>query len=454
MPPPRAAAPTLAVCLVTAFCGCLAVALCGCGEQPWQPNLLLVTLDTTRPDHLGCYGYAKPTSPQLDRLAADAVVFERAYSTSSWTLPAHASLFTGRFPGSHGAHFDAEGPLRLSQAVPDVDVDFRARGLGPELQTLAQLLTPRGFRSAAVVGGPWMKAVFGLDRGFGHYDDRDADSVPGRLAADVTDAALAWLDANGGERFFMFLNYYDPHSPYDDPAGYAEKFLPRGVKWKRGNRRVTPAILRALYDGEIRYTDDQLGRLLTVLRQRGLYDDTWIVVTADHGELLGEHAELGHGGTLYEEEIRVPLIVKHPARWRRSGRDDTPIQLTDVFGLLLEGYGIPLPSGVRRPGAETPLFAEVYPPALPLQPSNHWRVLLEGGLKLHWSSRGRHRLFDLAADPAEARDLAAERAARVAEMSRDLEGFVAALPPPPARGAERSIDPQTGRALRELGYLE
>jgi arylsulfatase A-like enzyme len=428
----------------------------GCGPSPIDANLLLVTLDTTRPDHLGCYGHRSDTSPHLDRVAAEALVYTRAFSTSSWTLPAHASLFTGKFPWSHGARIDPNGPLILGDAIRGGDYlsRVRASGLAPGEHTLAAILATHGFATGAVVGGSWLKRIFGLDHGFQHYDDGGIDSMMGRTASDVTAEALAWLDAHGKERFFLFLNYFDPHWPYEDPENYLRRFLPPGAKWpKEKGRAVRKDVLDALYDGEIRYMDEHLGRLFESLRTRGLYDDTWIIVTADHGELLGEHREIGHGKTLYQEEIRIPLIVKFPAGRGRTGRDDAPIQLTDVFAMVIEGFGIPLPPGVRERDTTRPVFAEVYPLTLMSQRGD-WRVLLDGDLKLHWNSRGSHLLFDLVADPGEGSSLAEEEHERVQSMQRALDGFRASLSTPAPRGAVREVDEETRRALRDLGYLQ
>jgi arylsulfatase A-like enzyme len=274
-------------------------------EAPQRPNIVLVTLDTTRADRLGLYGYGRNTSPHLDRLARDSLVYDRAYSTSSWTLPAHASLFTGKFPTSHGARLDPKGPLVLAEGIvgPFSSEDLRARGLSTGEQTLAGILAGLGYETAAFVGGPWMKQLFSLGRGFAHYDDDDVTDVKGRLAAQLSDAALAWIEAHASQRFFLFLNYYDPHFPYEDPEGLIREFLPAGSRvWPP---QPTQEYVDAAYDAEVLYMDKHFGRLLDRMRALGLYDDAWIIVTADHGELLGEHGEKGHGRTLYQEEIRI-----------------------------------------------------------------------------------------------------------------------------------------------------
>ena len=317
-------------------------AVVACSPAGGPPNLLLVTLDTTRADHLGPYGYPRPTTPRLDALARDAVLYTRAVSTSSWTLPAHASLFTGRFPWSHGARYDPEGPLVLADAI-EAPRAIRARGLSPGAETLAGRLAAAGYDTAAVVGGPWMLRSFGLAEGFAHYDDDGITEYRGRRAEDVARGARAWLadwhDSGDGRPFFLFLNFFDPHFPYDPPPPHDRAFLPPDVEPDSRRR----AQWKALYDGEIRYVDEQLGSVLDLLEERDLYDDTWIVVTADHGELFGEHGEWGHGGHLYQELVAIPLLVK-PADARGAGREEASrVQVQQLFRAVQ--LAAPLESG-------------------------------------------------------------------------------------------------------------
>jgi arylsulfatase A-like enzyme len=428
------------------------------GASP-RPNLILVTLDTTRADHLGAYGYPRPTSPALDRLAADSVVYTRAYSTSSWTLPAHASLFTGKFPKTHGARLDPEGSLTLGGAVtgPVSLAAFRARPLAAaESETLAGILRQAGYATAAIVAGPWMKRIFGLDPGFEHYDDSEIDRVEGRLARQVTDAAIAWLGRRGGKSFFLFLNYYDPHGPYTDPEGLAQQFMPPGQYVYPEPAEPSLEYLTAAYDGEIRYLDNHFGRLLEHLRATGLYDGAWIIVTADHGELLGEHELRGHGLSLYEGELQIPLLVKHPQGGAAPGRSDARIQLTDLVPVLLGHLGLPLPPGVQgraQPAARPPLLAEVSPIG---NATSAWRAYFAGPFKLLWSSRGHHQLYRIETDPKETRDLAQREPERTRALLAELDALYASLPEaaPVEPGAAVQLDEETRRTLEALGYLQ
>jgi arylsulfatase A-like enzyme len=422
-----------------------------------HPNVLLITLDTTRADHLGCYGYARPTSPNIDRLAGGSVVYTRAIATSSWTLPSHASLFTGKFPTSHGAVQDPEGPLRLTQAIPGPESwgRYRVHGLPPEQITLADLLVSAGYTTGAVVAGPWLKRVFGLAKGFQYYDDAEISGVSGRLAEQVTDAALRFVAKRKEGPFFLFLNYYDPHYPYSPPAEYAQMFLEDLARERVGGD--PNARTRTLYDAEIRYMDHHLGRLFDELHRRDLYDESLVIVTSDHGDLLGEHGQMGHGFHLFQGEIRIPLIVKHPRDEFVPERRAETVQLIDVLPLILERLAIPPPSGIQGgapPDVGHPILAEVYPRSDSDRFVGSWRALIDGDLKFLWNSRGEHRLFDLKNDPGETANLVVSQPDRAAVMESILARYLESLPPPAARGPEGAIDAETREALRRLGYFE
>ncbi len=417
---------------------------------------MLVTLDTTRADRLGCYGYARRTSPNLDRLAADSTVYTRALATTSWTLPAHATLFTGKLAASHGAQYDANGPLSLATVIdgPAEWREYRARPLAEAERTLAEILRDHGYATAAVVAGPWMKRPFGLAQGFGHYDESGITTSDGRRADSVTDAALRWLDGARDREAFLFLNYYDPHGPYDPPEPFAHAF--RAAAAPRPEGLPQGDDLHELYDAEILYMDHHLGRLLDGLRARGLFDRALIVVTADHGELLGEHGRVGHGQSLTQPELHIPLLVKPPRGQGAPARSDAPVQLTDVLSIVLGQVGVQAPAGVQGglpPRTGHPIVAEVFP--LPFQsPDGGWRALFDARWKFLWNSKGGHRLFDLDRDPAEDHDLAPRERPRVARLAALLERYFASLPPPGAAGPPRVLDEETRRALESLGYIK
>lgn len=427
--------------------------LAGCsGSDSSRPDILLVTLDTTRVDHLGCYGYDRPTTPNIDRLAAESVVYTAATATASATLPSHASLFTGKLTTSHGARTDPEGPLELADALGPEFGLFRARGLSPEEQTLAEILAGAGYATGAVVAGPWLKQLFGLSLGFDSYDDSEITVLNGRSAESVTASAVRWLEQREGDRpFFLFLNYFDPHWPHSPPDEYTRIFLPGG----KPERRLHLDEWIAMYDAELRYMDHHFGLLLDRMRDLDLYDDAWIIVTADHGELLGEHELFGHGKHLYREITRVPLILKYPHGEVPPRRDDTRVQLIDLMPMICERLALAPPDGIQGqspPGLSHPIVAESF--LLPHMEIGDWHRLDEGGFTLHRNSLGNHMLFDGRADPSKSVNLAGSRPEKVEQMTDRLNRYLASLPAPPRPGPAEPVDPETQEALKSLGYIE
>ncbi|MGH0029220.1 MAG: sulfatase [Myxococcota bacterium] len=421
----------------------LFAAATGCTDAS-PPNVLLVTLDTTRADHLGAYGHRRDTSPNFDAFAADGTLYTRARSTSSWTLPSHASLFTGKLPSSHGARYDPEGPLLLGSAIEEAG-GIRASGLSDEEHTLADRLREVGYTTAGFVAGPWLLETFGLSRGFDHWDDAGILDVNGRPGEDLADAVLAWLDgwrsAEPRRPFFVFVNFFDAHWPYEPPTEYAKAFLPPGATIRPNVRSQ----FDALYDAEIRYADHHLGRLLDFLREHDLYDDALIVITADHGEMLGEHDEWGHNTLLYEPLVRVPLAVKPPGR-PEPRVDDTPTQHTDVYDWILAA------AGAGEPEPPRPRIAEVWQRRKP--GIGEWKVLWEDDLKYMEHGEGEHRLYDLANDRRERVNRAADRPEDLRRLQEQLAAALETLPAPLPSAGPATIDDATREALERLGYLD
>jgi arylsulfatase A-like enzyme len=315
------------------------------------PNVLVIVIDTLRSDHLSAYGYSRPTSPNLDRLAQEGVLFENAFATSSWTVPSHASLLTGRYPHEHGAE---TGRQPLDGRYP----------------TLAEALRDRGYRTAAFSANTlFFTRRLGFGRGFLHFEDyfqsvadMAARTIAGRKfnryvrsrlgwtdlparrrAADINRNTIRWIDRDRNRPFFAFLNYFDPHAPYLPPDPYLTKFSTtqnlREVLATIGfsefdlKPRLSPSALQAQidgYDGAIAYVDDYLGQLLSELRERRLTDNTLVVITSDHGEALGEHGLLGHRKSLYRSELQVPLLVWWPSRIPGGVRTNVPVSIAAI----------------------------------------------------------------------------------------------------------------------------
>ncbi|HUT03259.1 MAG TPA: sulfatase [bacterium] len=309
-------------------------------------NVILISIDTLRADHLSCLGYQRPTTPNLDKLAADSVVFEQAITAAPWTLPSHASLFTGLMPSQHG-------------------VQNFYQGLSDEALTLAEVMRENSFLTLGVASFEYLFPDYGLAQGFDEYYFH----CPQR-ADEVVDEALAMLDRHYDKRFFMFLHFFDPHDPYNPPEPYDTMFCPSGEKeclrkeykspvkaFLGRRRRPTETDIQgsiALYDGEIRFVDDELSSFFDRLKELGLWQNTMIVVTSDHGEEFWDHRSLSHGFRLFEEQIRVPLIVKLPHLQNAGLRVKHQVGLIDVAPTILSEVG--LGGAIAGPGRS--LFAE------------------------------------------------------------------------------------------------
>ena len=294
-------------------------------------NILLVTLDTTRANRLGCYGYADAETPALDALARDGVLFERCITPTAFTLPSHASIMTGRYPASHGVRIN--GDLALADAQT----------------TLAERLSEAGYRTGAFIGAFVLDGRWGLKQGFEHYDD-NFELKPGeqldlagvqRPGDKVVDAALKWLQQTDTRPFFAWVHLYDPHTPYEPPE-----------PWRS---RLNDS-LSHLYDGEIAFADSQVGRLLDWLASQGLDKRTIVIAVGDHGEGLGSHGEAEHGYFVYEYAVHVPFIVRLPVGGFRGIRVPAQVRTIDLVPTLLELIGAGTPSGIDGESL-TPLLA-------------------------------------------------------------------------------------------------
>lgn len=318
-----------------------------CGTQDDRPlNVMIIGVDTLRPDHLGCYGYHRDTSPNTDRLAREGVLFEDAVSQSPWTLPSFATLFTSLYPSQHGAGFLEQGAgtygRRMQTAFP----------------SLAMMLLKRGYTTGAIVNAPALAPEFGVDKGFEVYDT--TPRWDRRIADGTTIDALAWLDLNKDGPFLVFVHYFDPHLTYEPPAPYDTLFDPGyggriGPSFDRETYMEMKDVLsrendpearadwdhiRALYDGEIAFTDKAIGDLMAGLEDLGLKDNTLIIYLSDHGEEFFEHQGFEHGHTLFDELIKVPLIFSLPGVIRENVRVSQQVRLIDVMPTILDIVGI------------------------------------------------------------------------------------------------------------------
>jgi arylsulfatase A-like enzyme len=440
-------------------------------------GVLLVSIDTLRADHLGCYGYERATSPAIDRLARRGALFRNAWSTSSWTLPAHMSMLTSLYPSFHKLEKGGSlGSVRLDESET----------------TLAGVLRSAGFATAGLVAHPYLSAEWGFDRGFDVYRRYST------RAAAQTERARRWLDwhllhaERGLHRpdFFLFLHYLDPHEPYDAPDGYAARFFPDYAGPLRPSSKLVTLFAEqpfadaqdlryalALYDGEIAYADAHLGELWRSLEERGLADSTLVVLTSDHGEEMKDHGSMGHKETLYEEVLRVPLIVVAPGAVEAGRSIDAPVSILDIAPTILDltasaplakaqGTSLrPLMSAGSRAAAAPPAarFAELGPMQAEWERSFRRRAARSGALKLivNYEAGGnpRRELYDLQRDPGERRDLWAARrdekaVRRLAAALDDLVRAGSAYNPAFPRQNEIEIDDATRQRLKALGYVE
>jgi arylsulfatase A-like enzyme len=439
----------------------LALWLAACaGEAPRPRSVVLVVVDTLRADHLGVYGYERPTSPALDRRAAGAAVFERAWSTSPWTLPSFGSLYTGQLPSRHAAGLLRPGGGERSFAY----LDESAASIG-------EILAERGFATAAVVNNPFLHPAFGLGRGFETWDYVFVNYAEYPRASRIVHWGLRWLDARDERPFLLVLHIFDPHLSYDPPpqvrgrftSGYAGRlalpltgFGERNATWKPRARADRRFVVGA-YDEELLFVDRQIGRLFDELELRGLLEETLVVLTSDHGEELFDHDGFEHGHTMYQELLRVPLLFWGPGV--RPGRIETPVSLVDVLPTLLDALGIePVPGlagrslwSLLRGGsepAERALLAEgtLHGPDRKALVRWPWKLIVTAGQPA--------RLYDLARDAGEQRDLARQEPERLAALLEELETRTRAASRGRAAPSPAQLDEATRAQLSELGYLE
>ena len=310
----------------------------GCQAAPAR-SVVLVVVDTLRADHLGVYGYERQTSPNLDAWAEHGAVFENAFSTSPWTLPSVGTMFTGQLPSRHLAGTFVRG----ADGRPPNRSQFRQ--LDTSLPTLAETAAAAGFATVAVINNAFLGPRFGVDRGFELYDFSPAGNRQLRRADVVVDRALTWLRNRGEGPFFMVIHLFDPHMEYDPPEttrGHFSSGLPK-TELPRLTDQIRTALRRgdlfdrdylvALYDEEILFVDRQLGRLFESLDAEGLADNAVVLVTSDHGEELFDHDGFEHGHTVYDELLRVPLVVRGPGI--RPARHDLPVSLLDLFPTIV-----------------------------------------------------------------------------------------------------------------------
>lgn len=404
--------------------GALALASCSRGPEPAQ-GVILVTLDTTRADALGCYGGSPLVAPHMDQLARESVVYDAAHSVAPLTLPAHASMLTGLYPPRHQVHDNGIATVPASAA------------------TLAELARAAGVQTAAVVSSTVLDRAFALDQGFESWEqparpEPFQTAAPPELSAqEVLLRARRWLGRRDEQRpFFLWLHFYDPHAPYAPPSAF--------LKQAGGN----------VYLGEVAAVDAALGDFLAPLRADGVLDRALVLVLADHGESLGEHGEPAHGAFCYEATARVPFLVRFPGGRRGGERSAALVSAVDVFPTALEALGLQVPGGIDGASlwrADPPAARGVYLESYSGWLNYGWSPLagwIQGDEKYLHSSAP--QCFELASDPREADDRISASDAFAAAARAAIAGVWSA--PKLELGDDASFDPQLLAELRQLGY--
>lgn len=392
-------------------------------------NVILISIDTCRADHLSCYGFKQNTTPNIDALAKEGILFENVISPVPITLPAHSSMMTGTIPPYHGVHDNGRYVLHDSNV------------------TLAEILKENGFITGAIISAFVLDSRFGMDQGFDSYDD-DFDealrssSVLERKAEEVNKHAYKWLSEHKDEKFFLFLHYFEPHHAYDPPEPYASRF------------KNDP------YSGEIAYTDYRIGQIIKKLKDMDIYDSTMIVITADHGEDLGDHGEGTHSYFIYQSTIRVPLIFKLGGKSAGKRVADN-VGLIDIFPTICSALDINVPksvagrdlsmyfSGGDEPSEPRDFYCETFVPT-------HYKCspllgLVRGNFKYIQTSKP--ELYDLKNDAGETHNLIKEQFHRALIMQDALKQMIETHTDDEGKRGQTEVDSKTNAILESLGYI-
>jgi arylsulfatase A-like enzyme/Tfp pilus assembly protein PilF len=401
-----------------------------------KPNVVLITLDTTRADHLPCYGYTGVKTPHLDELAEKGIVFEQCTSSSPLTLPSHASMMTGLYPTFHKVRVN--GNTAVSQ----------------EHLTLAEVLSEQGYQCGAFIGAFVLDGRWGLKQGFHHYDDRfdmkkfkrlDLAMVQ-RPANELIDASIAWLEEQKDSPFFAWIHLYDPHAPYEPPEPYFSEYN---------------TSLIGLYDGEIAFTDEQIGRFISWLDKNGLKDNTLIALMGDHGEGLGDHGEMAHGYYIYDYAVQVPFLLVTPFEDFQGIRVKVQARTVDIYPTLLEMVGAPIPDENQGQSLLGAVFSpnsgkDAFAYCESFTPNIHY-----GWSPLHSLRTTRFKyidapcpeLYDMIEDPEELNNLRDRLPDKTREFKEVLDRIIRETGQSAPQPEAANLDQDTLRRLAALGYI-
>ena len=460
---------------IVLFSICLVLA---CSKVPEysgeRPNILLIVMDAARADHFSCYGYPRETTPNIDKLALSGALFSRAVSSTSWTVPSHATLFTGLLPPEHGA-------------------TYQHNWLVDRIPTLAELLKAEGYRSAAFSSNPYVDRSNNLHRGFDQFisvwSDTTIKEPVKHFYTERTNKLIRSFIENGrDDPFFVFVNYMDVHTPYDPPEPYRSRYLPQGneITARIDSACHDEALMNYetltlsteevsavcdIYDGALNYLDAEIGELFEYLGQRGILDSTLIIVTSDHGELLGEYGFFGHGALLSRLLVQIPLVIRYPSVFPGQVVRDEPVAIADIFHsiaslLRLKGYpdtGAPVRNLFSDEIEPAPCYSYLKIGAVQAA----GRFLRTEDTRSVWTPEDRHYIlsndesyecYDLARDSGEDRNLcpaqvySEEVVSAVTKFEKRLSMFVE-TPEDLRLASHQTLDPEQIQALNALGYV-
>ncbi len=455
-----------------------------------KPNIILIVIDTLRADHLSCYGYPLKTSPNIDRFSLEGMKFSKCYSPSNWTPPGHASIFTGKFPISHGLHRTISHDAKVYKHTT-------CFLLTDEEVTLAEILHNNGYDTAAIVSNfAFVSKLYGLDQGFEYWfampphlsepilfmifnkfnilPNHIIASFPFyRRADDINNVVINWINKYSKKPFFLFINYMEPHSPYVPPPPYDLLFTGKISNYyfdletfRMSQKNLSKRELNHLqsqYDGEIAYVDAQLGILFEKLKSYDLYDQSIIVVTGDHGEFLGEHGLVEHQIGLYDPVIKTPLIFKPHKSFAWNGIIDIPVQTIDILPTILQMLGIKIPEFVQGNSLLStmnhPIIAEHYSDASMLEWyggrfRDNQRAIIRDSFKFILSEQGEKELYNIHDDELENFNLMFDKSEQASFLNNELQEWKNNVPIKLLNADDiPQLDESTKEKLKSLGYI-
>jgi arylsulfatase A-like enzyme len=410
------------------------------------PNVVLIIVDSLRADHLGCYGHDRDTSPNIDALAKQGVRFTRAFSQAPWTTPSIGSLLTSQYPTTLG-------------------IKGERSGISEDLLLLPEVLNAGGYATGGVISHSFCSSKWGFGQGIEDLDESNIKGHTGVTSNDIADRAIEYLASKWDKErpFFLMVHFFDPHFAWIEHEGLSfggnvgyEGKIKSGTLFSvvielKANGELTDADIQEslrLYDSEIAYTDRAIGRIFDHLRERKLYDDSMIVFTADHGDEFLDHGAMGHSRKLYNEVVRVPLIIKFPGG--RHGEIDRPVPLLDIYPTILEVAGLEVKHPIEGVSitnqSERPFFIETSRGA-------ERRALISGNFKFIRNNTAKPELYDLRQDPLEEHDLAAERLPLREAMQRELDIWMKAVEATASSGPTQELTNEEVKNLTALGYI-